>query len=207
MDFVLGKLLMGRQLSADVSQRPATHKLTLWGLADKDEEMKKTGLAEHAYMPLVQHTWHTTGADTSQSGISNCKRYVLWHEPYSSKVATYKCITFNLEFSTTQQLLSARVCLHVVIIFSEGSIIKWYWVYISDNTRVDAILTSHTHMHAILKRHTHKIIATKTSDVSAPSSFLQYNGLRSCWHVHYCEPEASRSSKKRTGTYVPMSQS
>ena len=77
----------------------------------------------------------------------------------------------------------------------------------NDNTHVNAILTSHTYMHAILKRHIHKMKATKTSDVRAPSSFLQYNGLRSCQHVYYCEPEASRSSKKRTGTYEPMSQS
>ena len=137
---------------------------------------------------------------------------------YSCVVDTYKCITLILSiFYNTASTLLAMVhkytvsqCLPTCGNHScKGSIINWYWVYISDNTHVDAILTSHMYMHAILKRHIHKIKPTNTLGARAPSGFLQYNGLRSCQHVHYCEPQTSRSSKKRTGksTYVPTWQS
>ena len=137
---------------------------------------------------------------------------------YSCVVDTYKCITLILSiFYNTAATPLARIhkctvsqCLPTCRNHScKGSIINWYGVYISDNTHVDAILTSHTYMHAILKWHIHKIKPTKTLGARAPNGFLQYNGLRSCQHVHYCEPQTSRSSKKRTGTstYVTTSQS
>ena len=139
---------------------------------------------------------------------------------YSSVVDTYKCITLILSiFYNTASTLSAMIhkytvsqCLptcgnHILVKGPSSTGIE----YISATTLLWMQSLHHirTYMHAILKPHIHKIKPTKTLGARAPSGFLQYNGLRSCQHVHYCEPQTSRSSKKRTGTstYVPTSQS